>query len=160
MKSFRKWLSIIKEYYLKILNNSSSFKKVFANGNIEYRSKVGELHREDGPAIEFSNGDKFWYIDGKKHREDGPAIYCPNCYKEWWVNGKRHREDGPAVEYSNGEKHWYLNGERHREDGPAIEWPNEYKEWWFLNGRKYTKEEFLKIQIKNSKTVKLNFQCS
>ena len=26
----------------------------------------GKLHREDGPAIEYANGTKEWYVDGKK----------------------------------------------------------------------------------------------
>lgn len=25
----------------------------------------GKLHREDGPAMEFSNGLEFWYLDGQ-----------------------------------------------------------------------------------------------
>ena len=33
----------------------------------------GKFHREDGPAIEWSNGDKEWYLNGRRHREDGPA---------------------------------------------------------------------------------------
>ena len=32
------------------------------------------LHREDGPALEFSCGDKFWYKNGLIHREYGPAL--------------------------------------------------------------------------------------
>ena len=31
------------------------------------------LHREDGPAVEWSSGSKWWYLHGEKHREDGPA---------------------------------------------------------------------------------------
>ena len=34
----------------------------------EYRNKLGELHRLDGPAIESINGTKCWYINGLKHR--------------------------------------------------------------------------------------------
>ena len=60
------------------------------------------LHREDGPAIEYVDGDKYWYINDELHREGGPAVEHANGYKEWYINGKRHREDGPAVEYSNG----------------------------------------------------------
>jgi hypothetical protein len=30
-----------------------------------------ELHREDGPAIEFANGDKYWYLNGQ-------YIHCTN----------------------------------------------------------------------------------
>jgi len=33
------------------------------------------------------NGDKYWYIDGKRHREDGPAIEYANGYKYWYLNG-------------------------------------------------------------------------
>ncbi len=38
----------------------------------EYRNERGELHREDGPAIEYTSGTKMWYQNGKLHREDGP----------------------------------------------------------------------------------------
>jgi len=31
--------------------------------------------------------------------------------KFWYLNGKQHREDGPAIEYSCGTKWWYFNGE-------------------------------------------------
>ena len=47
----------------------------------------GELHREDGPAIEWANGDQAWYINGKCHREDGPAFERANGTKEWWIKG-------------------------------------------------------------------------
>jgi hypothetical protein len=63
--------------------------------------------------------------------------------KHWYLNGKRHREDGPAVEYTNGNKFWYLNGKQHREDGPAVEWISGSKAW-FLNGENLTEEEFNK----------------
>jgi hypothetical protein len=58
----------------------------------------------------YSNGSKFWYLNGKLHREDGPAIECSDGTKFWYLNGKFHREDGPAVEWSNGYKAWYLGG--------------------------------------------------
>ena len=67
------------------------------NGNRRWYNKKDELHRVDGSAIEYENGDR-----------------------EWWVNGKLHREDGPAVEYENGYKKWFLNGNRHREDKAAV----------------------------------------
>ena len=98
------------------------------------------LHREDGPAVEYADGYKAWYIDGKYHREDGPAIDAGGC-KAWWIDGKRHREDGPAIEYANGGKSWFINGKLHREDGPAIEYADGYKEWR-INGERLTEEEF------------------
>ena len=85
--------------------------KVKVNKEGKYWYLNGNLHREDGPAIEYSNGDNEWYLNGKRHREDGPAIELNNVGKFWYLNGKRHREDGPAIEYSNGDKYWYLNGE-------------------------------------------------
>jgi hypothetical protein len=60
--------------------------------------------------VEYSNGDKYWYLNGEYHREDGPAIEYSNGSKEWYLNGKCHRVDGPACEYSKGDKYWYLNG--------------------------------------------------
>ena len=75
-------------------------------------NEMGQLHREDGPAAEYANGDKEWHLNGKYHREDGPAIEYANGAKKWWLNGKRHREDGPAIEWADGSKEWYLNGVR------------------------------------------------
>jgi hypothetical protein len=83
--------------------------KVYSNGD-KFWYLNGKLHREDGPAREYSDGSKYWYLNGKLHRKDGPAFECSD-YKSWWVNGNRHREDGPAVEWANGDKFWYLNGE-------------------------------------------------
>jgi hypothetical protein len=100
----------------------------------------GKRHRVDGPAIEYVNGDKVWYMFGKLHRSPvlgqaiGPAVeYVEDGHKAWYLNGKWHRVDGPAVEYESGHKEWWLNGIRHRVDGPAVELANGYKAWW-LNG--------------------------
>ncbi|MCR4330295.1 MAG: hypothetical protein NUV49_00170, partial [Patescibacteria group bacterium] len=68
-------------------------------------------HREDGPAIEWSDGSQHWYLNGKLHREDGPAIVYSDRTQHWYLNGKLHREDGPAIVYSDGTQQWYLNGE-------------------------------------------------
>jgi len=63
--------------------------------------------------ISFStSGRKEWFLNGKRHREDGPAVEYSNGTKYWYLNGNRHREDGPAVEYSDGTKQWWLNGNR------------------------------------------------
>ena len=91
----------------------------------------------------YTNGTKYWYLNGELHREDGPAIERANGAKLWLLNGKLHREDGPANEGDDGTKEWYLNGKRHREDGPAIEYPYGAKSW-YLNDEEYTEEEFLK----------------
>ena len=54
---------------------------------------VEQLHREDGPAIEYADGSKSWWINGKHHREDGPAIEREDGYKAWYINGKRMSEE-------------------------------------------------------------------
>ena len=99
-----------------------------------YQDDKGNLHRLDGPATVYNNGDEAWYKHGKLHREDGPAIENADGSKEWWVNGNRHRLDGPAVEWRNGTKAWWVNGELHRLDGPAVETSYGTKEWW-VNGK-------------------------
>lgn len=87
------------------------------------------------------NGTRFWYFEGELHRQDGPAVEYSDGTKFWYRNGKRHREDGPAIEYSNGTKIWYLEGKLHREDGPAIEYTNGAK-YWYLRGVSYSEQEF------------------
>jgi len=64
------------------------------DGTVHWYNEKHELHREDGPAIEYVNGDKFWYM-----------------------NGKLHNSDGPAIIYSNGEEHWYEHGNFIRSEG-------------------------------------------
>lgn len=111
-------------------------KKVSTGTNIYWFDENGARHREDGPAVESYNGDKYWYIHGTLHREDGPAIEHSNGNKCWYFNARFHREDGPAVERNSGHhKEWYIHGVRHREDGPAVEYPDGGKEWWFNNQR-------------------------
>ena len=84
-----------------------------------------------------TNGNKYWWLNGKLHREDGPAVEYADDHKRWYLNGERHREDGPAVEDADGTKEWYLNGIEYSE-------PNYYRELYKLG--KITKEElFIKL---------------
>ena len=55
-------------------------------------------------------GNKKWTLNGIFHREDGPAIEFSNGEKQWYINGKLHRLDGPAIIYSNGRVNWCVNG--------------------------------------------------
>jgi hypothetical protein len=64
----------------------------------------------------YPNRTKEWYLNGKLHREDGPAIEYSDGYKAWFLNGKQHREDGPAIEYSYGPKFWFLNDVKYSEE--------------------------------------------
>ena len=77
--------------------------------------KDGELHREDGPAVEWSDGGEEWYLNGQRHRTDGPAVIFTDGTKSWWLNGNRHRDDGPAVIFADGSKEWWLNDKEYTE---------------------------------------------
>ena len=111
------------------------------NGTKRWYNEQGQLHRENGPAIEWAEGIKSWYINGQRHREDGPAIEWASGDKYWYINDQRHRENGPAIEYASGDKYWYLNGEELTEaefnartkscDGKVVE----------IDGKKYKLQE-------------------
>ena len=48
--------------------------KVGKDGTKRYYNENNQLHREDGPAIEYADGDKYWYINGIKTTE-----CCEDC---------------------------------------------------------------------------------
>lgn len=108
---------------------------------IRWYNEKNQLHRLDGPAIEWANGSKAWFVEGKCHRLDGPAVEHADGSKSWCVEGKLHRLDGPAIEYATGTKDWYVEGKRHRLDGPAREWASGYKDW-YVEDKRMTEKEF------------------
>jgi len=116
------------------------YKVEYANGDKEWY-KGGELHREDGPAIEKASGHKEWLQHDKLHRLDGPAIVHADGRDSWFQNGERHRVDGPAQITADGEECWCINGELHRLDGPAVIAANGAK-YWYVIGVKLTEAEF------------------
>jgi hypothetical protein len=79
-------------------------------GNRYWYNSQGQLHRKDGPACEYSNGTRAWWVNGMLHRTDSPAVEQANGTREWWLNGRRHRVDGPAIVWDDGDREWYLNG--------------------------------------------------
>ena len=61
----------------------------------------------------YGSGMKVWHNSkGETHRDNGPAVMWVGGSKFWYQNSKLHREDGPASEYSDGIKMWYINGTR------------------------------------------------
>lgn len=84
--------------------------RIAADYSVRYYNAQGQLHREYGPAIEYTDGSRAWLQNGQLHRLDGPAVEWPDGRREWWQNGHRHRLDGPAVEYVDGSCEWYING--------------------------------------------------
>ena len=69
-------------------------KEITKNGTIFYYGDNGFIHREGGPAVEYTNGDKYWCKNGKFHREDGPAVERiyedGSYYKEYWYDDKHY----------------------------------------------------------------------
>ena len=63
--------------------------EVDSHGNRFYYNSAGQLHRESGPAIEYTRGTTVWYQNGACHRTDGPAIEWSNGVRFWYINGKR-----------------------------------------------------------------------
>ncbi len=69
----------------------------------------------------YIDGTKEWWLNGNLHREDGPAIEWADGSKLWYLNGNRHREDGPAIEHAGGTRAWFLNNKNYSE----AEWKKE-----------------------------------
>ena len=67
-------------------------REVDAFGHVKYYNERNQLHRLDGPAIEYSDGDKAWWQNGKRHRLDGPAYEGSDGSKAWWIEGKKYTE--------------------------------------------------------------------
>ena len=66
--------------------------KVTKGGTHCYYNNAGELHRDDGPAVEWADGSKGWHQHGQLHRIDGPAIEYASGPKAWYINGVRLTE--------------------------------------------------------------------
>jgi len=107
--------------------------EVTENKTVWYKEGTTILHREDGPAVEYADGSKYWYNEGKLHREDGPSIEYADGSKYWYNEGKLHREDGPAVEWADGStiNGWTIEGA----DG---------SKYWYLENQNYSEEGYLK----------------
>jgi hypothetical protein len=78
---------------------------------------------KDGLIID-SKGTKYWYKGGYLHRLDGPACKWSNGDMEWVKHGSTHRIDGPAMEFTNGQKYWFLYGKEYDEEEYKIEISN------------------------------------
>jgi len=59
------------------------------------------------------DGARRWYQNGELHRTDGPAIEWPDGNRYWLQNNELHRTDGPAIERASGGGYWYLRGKEY-----------------------------------------------
>jgi hypothetical protein len=58
-----------------------------SDGVKHYRDIFDKYHRLNGPAY-ISKGLKQWIYNGHYHRSNGPAVEYENGYKLWYYNGK------------------------------------------------------------------------
>jgi len=76
---------------LELSNTKEPFYNVEINrfGTIFYYDEDGKFHNLNGPAIEYVDGSKAYYVDGNLHRIDGPAVIYSDGEVEYWLNGKK-----------------------------------------------------------------------
>jgi hypothetical protein len=60
----------------------------FISGKIQKYWLNGKLHREDGPAVIYYEEFTEWYYQGLKHRINGPAVEYSDGFKRFYLNGK------------------------------------------------------------------------
>ncbi len=72
------------------------------NDNCTTYRLFGKLHRDNGPAIIYPDGEQKWYQNGNLHRDDGPAIIHSDGTQKWYHYDKQHKDDGHAVIHSDG----------------------------------------------------------
>ena len=119
---------------------------IYAGGTKHWRNKHGELHREDGPAVEWFDGDVEYYINGKFHRTDGPAVEWASRTR-YYINGKLHRLDGPATTDEFLVSMYFVNGVRYN---PGSEYNAAVDHW--LSYKEVTQEQ-IEEQIGNFRIV-------
>ena len=88
------------------------------------------------------SGTKHYLNDeAKPHRLDGPAIEISNGAKFWSINGIDHRNIDPCFEWSTGEKRWRLKHKSHRIGGSI----SSLFDYWYIHGKVYFKKEYFNI---------------
>lgn len=68
-----------------------------------------DLEKRDEISTNLISGVTKYWRNGLLHRDDGPAVIYPNGEMKWYQNGQLHREDGPACIFADGEVLWYLS---------------------------------------------------
>jgi hypothetical protein len=80
----------MKEQFIRIDKNGHTF---------YYSDKAMTIaHREDGPSViylnaGYSGGSKMWHRNGMLHRDDGPAVEFGDGRRSWYISGYRLTEE-------------------------------------------------------------------
>ena len=75
---------------------TSKAKYCFQDGalNKHWKNEFGQYHREDGPAVENSDGTRIWCKNDKWHREDGPTcIHSDGTFSYYLFNKSFSKEN-------------------------------------------------------------------
>ena len=56
-----------------------------------YYNTRGQLHRDEGPAIEWIDGGKEWFQNGQMHRIGGPTVEWGSL-RQWFLFGVEYTE--------------------------------------------------------------------
>ena len=62
--------------------------EVDQHGTRRYFNSNNQLHRENGPAIEYADGAQCWCRNNMLHREDGPAVMLASGRMCWYLYGE------------------------------------------------------------------------
>lgn len=94
--------------------------------SIEHPGRYHLLHRTDGPAVIFPDGDHAYYVEGVLHS----------------IKGKR-----PAITYEDGTQEYYHHGRLHRLGGPAVVGGIDPAQYWFHGTRVFEdNSEYLRAE--------------
>lgn len=52
-----------------LIDALSGYVDTRSDGTVVYRNAVGQTHRIDGPAIEWSDGEEEWWLNGVRYSE-------------------------------------------------------------------------------------------
>ena len=141
----------------EVYKTKDGFRYEYANGDVEY-IRDRKYHRTDGPAIEWVNGGKAWFVNGKRMSEEQFNAWraknnpVKEGYKdtikilgqmevpiEVWDNGTEvyKTKEGFRYEFANGDIEYITrDGKYHRTDGPAVEYAGGGKAW-FVNDKRH-----------------------
>jgi len=87
-------------------------KQAINNGGVKAKVSV-DFFDDNGKA----DGYKYWYRNGELHREDGPAIEYANGYKYWYLNGIEYTESSYKAEIAKRSNSNPCNGKVVEIDG-------------------------------------------
>lgn len=96
-----------------------------SEGRSRWTTEDGTLHRDGAPAIIYDDGMKVWVRMGDWHREDGPAVERPNGDNDWWLEGYKVSWDDETgwefVSMPQAQKGFVINRIRHVGTGKTWE---------------------------------------